>query len=177
MKRILILVLLSLSISTHAQQTEENQHEFYREKPFYAGLGAGMDFGGFGGKFEYMFFDYVGLFGGVGYNFNGLGLNGGMILKPVIKEQATPYLLAMYGYNGVIVILNEEELSKTSYGFTLGGGLEIKTKNLNAWQLGILFPFRSTAFYDHYDEIKKNPDIQIGDLPKIGFSIGFKVLI
>jgi hypothetical protein len=160
-----------------ADSTKDERVNYYSEKPFYIGLGLGMDFGGLGGKLEYMFLDYGGLFGGVGYNFDGVGANAGIILKPVVKEKATPYFLAMFGYNGIVVIQNAENLNRTSFGLTIGAGLEIKTKSLNAWQIGLLYPFRSEKFLDHYEDLKNNPNIELGNLPRFGFSLGFKILI
>jgi hypothetical protein len=161
-----------------------NQNFFAQEKvepikrPFYIGLGLGMDFGGVGGKLEYMFLDYAGLFTGVGYNFYGFGFNGGVMLKAMPSKDFTPYLSGMYGYTGVVSIENASEYDRIDYGFSLGGGLEFKTKNQNAWQIGIVKPFRSQQFLDHYQDLVDNPDIQISaSLRPIAFSIGFKMVI
>ena len=150
----------------------------YEEKPIYVGLGLGMDFGGIGGKLELMLLDYVGFFGGVGYNFNGVGINTGILFKALPKKKVTPYFFGMYGYTGVVVIQNASEYNLTDYGVSLGGGIEIKTRNLNAWQIGLILPFRSQMFENHYQELKDNPDISLpGELSPIGFSIGFKIMM
>lgn len=163
---------------SQAQQTNEKEYEFYREKPFYIGVGLGMDFGGIGGKLEYMFADFTGLFLGAGSNFNGLGINGGVMIKPLHNRQVTPYLLGMYGYTGTVKIEGASQFNMTDYGFSTGGGIEIKTRNLNVWQIGIVAPFRSQEFRDHYEFLKDHPDISLNNaLLPIQISIGFKMLI
>lgn len=154
----------------------EDQQDYYAEKPFYFGFGLGMDFGGIGTKLEFMFLDFAGAFAGIGYKLDGLGVNGGMMFK-IPHQMATPYFLAMYGYNGVILIQGAEHLNKTSHGISIGGGLELKTKNLNVWQLGVILPFRSQNFMDHYEDLEDNPNVDINNMPKVGFSLGFKIMI
>jgi hypothetical protein len=151
MKKILCLFTFITSFCVLAQQDERG--EYYREKPFYIGAGLGLDFGGIGGKLEYMFLDYGGLFFGAGYNFNGVGVNGGVMLKGLPAKQFTPYFLGMFGYTGAVVIQGASQYNLTDYGVTLGGGIEIKTKNLNVWQIGLLLPFRSERFKNHYQEL------------------------
>lgn len=173
MKCFIVKLLLLTSLFGNSQASLD-----YQEKPFYIGFGLGMDFGGIGGKLEYMFLDYGGFFGGVGYNFNGVGLNGGVILKALPTKMVTPYFLGMYGYTGVVVIQNASEYDLTDYGVSIGGGIEIKTRNLNAWQIGLILPFRSEMFKNHYQELKDNPDISLsGEMLPIGFSIGFKIMM
>ncbi|RYM35526.1 hypothetical protein ERX46_00625 [Brumimicrobium glaciale] len=178
MKQLLTIILLSFSIITQAQQIDEKEYEFYHKNPSYIGFGFGMDFGGIGGKLEYNFVDYTGIFLGLGYNFNWLGVNGGVLIKPLPKRQVTPYFLGMYGYTATVKIEGASQFNRTDYGFSLGAGIEIKTKNLNAWQIGAILPFRSKGFNAYYQELLDNPYVSLsGELPPVGFSIGFKILI
>ncbi len=118
-----------------------------------------MDFGGLGLKAEYMLFKYVGPFVGLGYNFYGLGLNGGVIAKPFADKNFTPYVLAMGGNTRVVVIRGAAHLNRIDYGLSLGGGFELKTKNNNVFQFGLVLPFRSQGFRDHYEQLQNNPII------------------
>ena len=173
-----VLLVIGFAITMHGFTQEKNDQEFYRETPFYIGLGLGMDYGGSGGKFEYMFADFTGLFVGVGTNFNGLGINGGIVIKPLHNKQVTPYLLGMYGYTGTVKIEGASQYNMTDYGFSVGGGIEIKTRNLNVWQIGIIAPFRSQEFRNHYEFLKNHPAIEFNnELLPIQLSIGFKILI
>jgi hypothetical protein len=173
MRSFLLLLCLFLNQSLFAQEKVEPI-----EKPFYIGFGLGMDFGGVGGKLEYMFMDYAGLFTGVGYNFYGFGFNGGVMLKAMPSKSFTPYLSGMYGYTGVVVIQDASEYDRIDYGFSLGTGIEFKTKKQNAWQVGLVLPFRSQEFLDHYQELVDNPDIKFsGGLRPIAFTIGYKMVI
>jgi hypothetical protein len=173
MRLFLLFIFFGLNLSYYAQEKVEPI-----KRPFYIGFGLGMDFGGVGGKLEYMFLDYAGLFTGVGYNFYGFGFNGGVMLKAMPSKDFSPYLSGMYGYTGVVSIENASEYDRIDYGFSLGGGLEFKTKHQNVWQIGIVKPFRSQEFLDHYQDLVDNPDIQISaSLRPIAFSIGFKMVI
>jgi hypothetical protein len=172
-KTTFILLFLCFSQVYHAQENTEPI-----QKPFYIGFGLGMDYGGIGMRMEYMFLDYAGLFTGVGYNFYGLGFNGGVMLKAMPKQVFTPYLTAMYGYTGTIRIVNESQYDRIDYGVSLGGGFEIKTKNQNAWQFGLVHPFRSKGFMNHYQALVDNPSIKF-DVPMrpVMFTIGYKMVI
>ena len=177
-KQLIVTLLVCLILgSSFAQQETEQRNAFnYNSKPLYGGPGIGMDFGVIGVKGEYMFLDYIGVFGGAGFNLHNFCFNGGVILKPLAKEKFTPYLLGMYGYNGMIFIQGAQHLNRISYGFTPGFGLEIKTESGNAWQLGLLFPLRRASFLDYHQQLKDDPNVSISEtLPKIGISIGFKI--
>lgn len=173
MKRIFFILCVCLNLLGVAQDKLD-----YVEKPFYIGFGLGMDYGGIGGKLEYMFLNHAGLFGGIGYNFHSLGWNTGIMLKATPKEMITPYLLGMYGYTGVIRIVNASEYDFIDFGFSLGGGFEIKTKQQNVWQFGVILPFRSNEFKDHHQALQDNPAIEFNNnLSLLAFSVGFKIVI
>jgi hypothetical protein len=176
MKNILLLIFLTITFVGFGQ--EKSEDAFYRKAPFYIGVGVGMDYGGLGGKFEYMFADFTGLFVGVGTNFNGLGINGGAVFKPLHKKILTPYFIGMYGYTATIRVQNASQYDMTDYGFSLGGGISFKTLNLNVWQIGIVAPFRSEEFKNHYEYLKDHPYIELeNSLLPIQFTLGFKMLI
>ena len=70
-------------------------------------------------------------------------------------------ILAMYGYNAGLKIKNtgpfgqNELLSKTYYGITVGAGAEIQYGNKgNKAIISLLVPFRSKEFHDTYDDFK-----------------------
>ncbi|SRR5690554_869823 len=178
MKQLLPIIFLSFSIITQAQQIDKKEYEFYHKNPSYVGFGLGLDYGGFGGKLEYILVDYAGIFLGLGYNLTGLGVNGGVVIKPLAKRQVTPYFQGMYGYTATVKIEGTNQFNRTDYGFSLGAGIEIKTKKLNAWQIGAILPFRSKGFNAYYQELIDNPYVSLsGELPPVGISIGFKILI
>ena len=68
------------------------------------GFGAGLDYGGFGARVTGMPSKNFGVFGGLGYALAGVGFNGGVQGIFNSKGRAVPYLTAMYGYNGALVI-------------------------------------------------------------------------
>lgn len=169
------LLLICFVLVLHSGFSQENESSY---KPFYGGFGLGMDFGGFGLKAEYMLFKYAGPFVGVGYNLYGLGFNGGLIVKPFPDNKFTPYVLAMGGYTGVIVIRGAAQYNRIDYGISLGAGFELKTKNKNVFQFGLVLPFRSQGFRDHYEQLQNNPNIQLdANLSPVALTLGYKFVI
>ncbi len=137
-----------------------------------------MDFGGIGFKAEQMILDELGAFIGAGYNLYGLGFNAGFVAKPFPNKMLTPYIQAMGGYKGVIVIRGGYMASRVDYGFSLGGGLELKTRKQNIRQLGIVLPFRSKGFIDYYEELLTNSSINFErELSLMALTMGYKMVI
>jgi hypothetical protein len=116
----------------------------------------------------------IGLFGGLGYNFNGTGYNLGASIRFLPDKKVTPYFMAMYGYNAVINVSGAVEFQKTYYGATVGAGIELKSRNQpNYWSFGILLPFRDSDYHNKLDELKSaGVNFDTEPLP-IGISIGF----
>jgi hypothetical protein len=138
------------------------------------GLGMGLDYGGFGGKFTLMPVEKFGLFAGIGYNLAGVGFNGGAMYKFTPSKRVSPYLSGMYGYNGVVVVENGPAESKTYYGPSFSFGIELKSRRneSNFWNFELVLPVRSSEFTDYIDELKNN-GYSISEPLPIAFSIGF----
>ena len=145
------------------------------ESIFFFGIGTGLDYGGLGVKIEGIPTPYLGIFGGVGYNFRGLGLNGGLSFKALPSKKLSPTIQAMYGYNAVIVVKELPEYSKTYYGPSVGAGLEWKLgRKPNKLSFAIYYPIRSDQYHKDIDDLKANPMIKFENEPlPITFSIGF----
>ncbi len=148
------------------------------------GLGFGMEYGGMGPRVEYLPFKYVGLFAGAGYNFQSLGFNAGIALRPLPDAKIQPIAMGMYGYNGVIKIdgnnsalayFGLDGISKTYYGPSVGLGGELKVgKHENRLYAAVWRPFRSKEFEDNYDKMKASPYVtQKNEVLPVTFSIGF----
>lgn len=146
------------------------------------GFGIGMDHGGLGINISVYPHKNFGLFGGVGYAFAGTGLNGGVKLRMIPKEKfigTSPFLFGMYGYNAALVVEKRSDLSKLFYGFTLGIGIDIRTrKNKGYFSLAGLLPFRSDEvnkykghLYDVYGVTFER------DLIPFGISFGYKRIL
>jgi hypothetical protein len=89
-------------------------------------------------------------------------------------KRVLPALMAMYGYNGVIVVQGAENYNNTYYGPTFGGAVEIHNSNgQNFFTIELLAPFRSREFYDHVNDLKNNPDIEITGPWPVAFSFGY----
>jgi len=126
------------------------------------GLGAGMDYGGFGGRVTYNVSPKIGAFGCLGYNLDALGYNLGVQFRDQISKRASLYVNGMYGYNAVLIIDGPQGKVKTTYyGPSIGVGFHKKSKrNENFWSSGIILPFRSEKVFN-----------AIGDLQSVGYTI------
>ncbi len=178
---LLAAAFLTQSIPVHAQSATSKMS---RESKVHIGLGLGMDFGGMGIKVEYLPVRYVGVFGGLGYNFSALGFNGGVHLRPLPDKKIQPLVLVMYGYNGVINIQGSnnqlaaaglEGVNKTYYGFTAGIAGELKVgRKGNRLYLGVLHPFRNETFQQNYDKVRNSNQVTVKqELLPVTFSFGF----
>lgn len=171
-KIIAITCLLLSWQSTSFAQRNRNQPE---DPIFYMGIGLGMDYGGLGVRGEILPIPYLGIFAGVGYNFNGLGANGGLSFKALPFKKLSPVIQAMYGYNAVIVVEGAAKYNKTYYGPTVGAGLDWKVgRRANKLFFSINYPIRSQEFYDDLDAIKADPFVKMENEPlPVAVTIGF----
>ncbi|HTN45976.1 MAG TPA: hypothetical protein VL098_06470 [Flavipsychrobacter sp.] len=172
---ILGMLLLCQFRESAAQQKKEN----IKKTNAFMGFGIGMDFGGIGCKVEFVPVPYVGIFAGLGFNFQQIGFNGGLSFKALPHKRLTPTLQTMYGYNAVIMIAGAAKYNKTYYGPSVGVGLDWKVgKNNNKLFAGIYHPFRSQAYHDDLARVKADPGIEMKSEPgavtaSIGFNFAF----
>ena len=177
----LLIGIGGTSVTATAQQ---GRPEGEYVSKIHIGLGFGMEYGGIGPRVEYLPVKYVGIFGGAGYNFQSIGVNAGVALRPLPDCKIQPIAMAMYGYNGVIKIdgntqtlafIGLDGVSKTYYGLSVGLGGELKVgKRDNRLYAAIWRPFRSEEFETNYDKVQDSPYItNKGKVLPVTFSIGF----
>jgi hypothetical protein len=179
MKRIsayLFACFLFISVNLIAQ--EINQPPVITDKVS-LGIGLGQDYGGIGGHAIVYPHRNIGIFVGLGYNFNDFGYNVGLKLrvlpsKPTAK--VTPYAIIMYGYNATIKVQDAEQLNKTFYGPTFGVGIDLKSHPTSKmyYSFGINLPFRGTQVDDYMTA--NNIELKTELLP-ITISLGIKFII
>lgn len=173
MRKFLTLILLAAAAGNSYSQDDTPQETPVQKGSF--GIGLGMDYGGIGGKITVLPSKNFGLFAGLGYNLVGAGINAGVIARLSPDKRVCPYLTAMYGYNAVIKVTGDIEISEIYYGPSLGFGLEFhaRRKPLNFFNLELLVPFRNSQFNDDMDVIESNPYIDVNDLWPVTFSFGY----
>ena len=145
------------------------------EQKVFLGLGGGLDYGGFGGKIEYLPVKSFGLFGGLGYNLLEAGWNLGATYKILPDKKVSPNLMLFYGYNGVTKVEGASHYDMTSYGVTIGANLDISMgRKGNKLSVGLFVPIRSEKFNDNYDAMKADSNIKLkNELLPVAISIGF----
>ncbi len=143
---------------------------------FHLGVGLGQDVGGIiGARATYWAAPWLSGFVGGGWAVIGPGYNAGVELRLPTKSRTSPFLVGMYGYNGVIHIKGKESLDDMYYGPTVGVGLMLKQRvAANYWRFSINVPFRSQQMLDDWEAIKARPDIEvIADLVPITVGVGY----
>lgn len=167
--------MLSYAQSARAQFVPPEQRT-EQTSSFNLGVGIGIDYGGFGLKGVFLPSPRMGLFAGLGYNLLNAGYNVGAEYHFVPGKMICPTLLAMYGYNGVIIVDGTSQYNGTYYGPSIGFGLEVKSKKhpRNFLSFELLFPFREQAYTDAINALKNSPGIQIKSEPwPVAFSFGY----
>lgn len=153
------------------------QEQSLTEKPpanMNIGLGFGLDYGGFGGRFTFLPTDRIALFGAVGWNVIGLGFNGGVNFRISPQKKICPFIGAMYGYNGAIKVTGSMDFKEAYYGPSFAFGTEIwsflKNKYFN---IELILPLRPSEFKTDYDELKDmGVEFKVPSIP-IAFSLGY----
>jgi hypothetical protein len=175
-KNLILVILIALtSYSSYSQKS-------YIDKAT-IGIGAGMDYGGIGGNILYYPQNNIGLFAGLGYNFNGIGYNVGTKIRLINAKhptKASPYVMGMYGYNTVIAVQNLSKFNKVFYGPSFGLGLDYKSSKSNDhyWTFALLFPIRGTEVDNYIADLKNNHGVVFkNNLSPVAFSIGYRIIL
>jgi hypothetical protein len=171
MKKLFTIILLLGAIHSQAQYeiTEE-------ESKANLGFGLGLSYGGIGARLSFLPVSQLALFGAAGYNLNGLGYNVGAQVRLAPGKKVVPALLAMYGYNAVIVVQGAEQYNNTYYGPSVGFGVEINNRNgQNFFTIELLAPFRSQEFKDDLEDLQNNSSIEITAPWPVNFSFGYHI--
>jgi hypothetical protein len=179
MKTSLLMCLVLISCACFGQfdpnyKKNNNPYDESVSSPFNGGVGLGLSYGGIGGRLSYFPQKNIGLFGAVGYNFHKAGFNFGTIARILPDKKICPHLMAMYGYNAVIVVVGADEFNQTYYGLTLGGGMELRTgRSGNYVNFELLVPLRSQEYKDDMNALLNNPAIEISELLPVTLSVGY----
>jgi hypothetical protein len=183
MKRLVTIIAVAgifiACIPAYGQESTTSD-ESGLERKVYLGLGSGMDYGGIGGKIEYLPAKHIGVFAGMGYNLLSFGWNVGATYKILPDKVVSPNLMAFYGYNGVFVGTDSYSrlYNMSSYGVTIGVNVDIKIgKKGHKLSAGLFYPFFSDEFTKNNDKALNDPNLKFYTQAwPIGFSVGFNFL-
>lgn len=173
MKKIFCSIFTFLALVCQAQDYYELPSEKEEISYVNIGVGLGMSYGGIGARLSAFPIQHFGVFGAVGYNFHKAGYNVGGIIRTLPEKKFCPVIMGMYGYNGVIVVLDADQYNKTYYGPSFGGGTEIRFNNKTYLNVELLVPIRSQEWRDDLDALRNNPSIEITEPLPVAFSIGY----
>jgi len=160
---------ISFFAKSHSQEIEIEKLSF--------GLGAGLDYGGFGANLLLYPQRNIGFFFGAGYALADFGYNGGIKLRRNPITRTAPYLIAMYGYNTAVLVKNSLELNRLFFGPSIGFGIDFKRSISNRYlTAGILFPIRSKDSYNYINDLKGRGVKFNNDLLPITLSLGYRII-
>jgi hypothetical protein len=147
------------------------------------GIGAGLDYGGFGADLLFYPIKSIGIFAGAGYAIAGLGVNAGAKFRLISKKpfsKFTPYALGMYGYNAAVYVQDAEEFNKLFYGPSFGIGFDFRSRPAKRgyWSFALLVPIRSSESKDYIDDLEQNHGVEFGmGLLPVAISIGYRFIL
>ena len=159
MKRHPLLLLLILSLACATFSFGQSRYGSKKDADFNLGLGLGIDYGGMGVKFNYRAFKHISAFGGVGLNTLNVAANVGVTGRFFVEEQFVPYVIAMYGYNGLIKSSDNYKYNFSYYGPSAGLGVEAHFKSRNYFfAFEVLYPYRP-EFDTDADIVLNDPNV------------------
>jgi hypothetical protein len=167
MKKFLLMIFVMSGFMTHEMFSQP-------VSKFNLGLGAGLDYGGFGAQLSYIPVNWAVVFGSAGYNLNAAGYNLGVKVSYPSESRVEGHLTGMYGYNAVLIVKSGSTGSVTYYGPTVGAGMILKSKNRAGrfWSFELLLPFRAKEFHDAIDSLDQL-GYDINEPLPLGFSVGY----
>jgi hypothetical protein len=163
MRTFILFVALLLCSACYGQKSynQKRKHSPVRSKSFQErphnynnegevvnlGLGAGIDYGGFGVRCTYLPDPHLGIFAAGGNAIAGFGYNIGAMFRLQPEKRLVPTISGMYGYNATLLVKNASNLNQVFYGPSGGLGVIYKSANdIGYWHFELLLPFRSTDF-------------------------------
>lgn len=173
-----ILVISCLSAISQNRRLRPNKSSL-KGTASYA-LGLGLPYGGLGGRLGYNVANYFNVFGGVGYQYAGVGYNIGIRKDFLPLGISQYYVSAMFGTNAHIKGSSSMIDDGLFLGPTIGAGIKLNSKIYRACFLdfGILFPFKSSKFKDKLETMKRNKlsnyfDVGWPVILVVGLNFGF----
>lgn len=144
---------------------------------FNIGVGGGLSYGGFGGRFTYTPVPVLGLFGALGYNLDAAGYNLGLQVHLPSSKKIGVYAAGMYGYNAVLIVEAPAIKTRTTYyGVSAGIGFRFALTPKSFLNGEILLPFRPEAYRSAIDDLK-SIGYDIREPWPLAFSIGYHILL
>lgn len=170
-KLIIITSILSLFISVYGQ---DESLQIPSSSRMNVGFGIGRDYGGLGGRLTFLPTARLAVFGAVGYNLIGIGLNGGAYYRISPGKKICPFVGAMYGYNAVIKVTGSIEFKKVYYGPTFSIGTELWSfMKRDYFNIELVIPLTPSEYKADYDELKDmGVEFRAPSIP-VGFSLGY----
>lgn len=169
------------------EKVQKSEEDYKKDKKtfivkyplFSAGTGIGLDYGGFGLRVTSLSTKHLSIFIGLGYNSLNMGVNLGGLIRFLPSRMFCPTFCGMYGYNAMIVIAGDKNITETYYGPSFGVGFELRSKKLkNYLSFGLIMPVRSQNYEDDMNAIRRNPNATITKEPADAIiTLGYHVII
>ena len=185
-RTICLLTLIFIGIRLNAQDSLLIPAPKYYDAPpdkISAGIGVGYEYGGIGANVIAYPQKNIGLFGGVGWYYVGVGYNAGVKLRAFIQAPSLaiiPYVEFMYGTNTYVYYKTNTNYDTLFRNFTFGGGIDIRPNNskLGFISIALYVPLRSPDIKNYKDKIDHFWAVTGSNkLYWLNFSIGYKFIL
>ena len=179
----LAVLLVCVCVRLQAQVLQPVSNSFPLDK-ITLGVGAGYDFGGYGGlNAIYYPQRSIGVFAAGGYTPAGIGYNFGVKLRAISNKSASevmPFLVAMRGYYTAVAPKDYSYYNRLFFGTTVGAGIDYRPDNSKFGYLTatILVPIRNVDSKNYIDYLNTFQGISVNHkLHAINGSIGYKFIL
>jgi hypothetical protein len=179
----LSVLLFFVCVRVHAQVLQPVPNSAPLDK-ITLGVGAGYDFGGYGGvNAIYYPQRSIGVFAAGGYTPAGIGYNFGIKLRAISNKSASevmPFFVAMRGYYTAVAPKDFSYYNRLFFGTTLGAGVDFRPDNSKFGYITgtILVPIRNVDSKNYIDYLNTFAGVPITHkLHAINGSIGYKFIL
>jgi hypothetical protein len=176
---IVLLIVIHFTFIPLLSPAQDSAAAKYNIDRVSLGVGVGIDYGGIGGNLLLYPLQDVGIFGGAGYAFIGIGYNVGLKLRLAPGDRApkvVPYLLAMYGYNTAVKVSSSNQngfgsdfgqYNKFFYGPSFGIGLDLYPQHNKAgyWTVDLIVPVRGADVNNYINNLETTDDVSFKNKP------------
>lgn len=162
---------LSFAINNEVIKSEDNLDKLS------VSFGIGLDHGGIGFNVLYHPVQNIGFFGGLGIAFIKPGFNIGTKIKLKSEMKYKPSLLAMYGYDAVIIVKNKPAWNKIFYGPMVGISFEqsLRSSRKGYFNYSLIVPLDRGEAYSYIDDLKSKGVVFYNVLLPFAISASYKI--
>ncbi len=175
-------LVFALSPSDSGKPPRRARNLFYDVDRVSVAFGGGYNYAGIGASMLVYGEQNVGVFASFGHNFLGeTNYALGVKFRKITGNNALlqPYVTAMYGFHGSIIVGRHHSLSRTYKGATVGFGFDQKYQRgaLGYLTAGVLMTLRSGNYKEHLEYLDENSYARTSMVSPVMVTVGYHFVI